>query len=406
MAKRVIGIIGAGPAGIFAALEAKKSGAEVLLFDSNDRIGRKLLVTGSGRCNLTNAGVKADKYACGDPEFVGQALAQFGHLHLLKYLDELGILTYATSDGWFYPISNSAANVVDTLEMALLQAGIILHLGKSVSEFHQKGNRFRIIREDQPAPIEVDRLIVASGGKAYPTLGSTGHLLPILSQLGHIILPVEPALGPVLTDPKPFHKIQGVRLDAGLTLFEGQHRLGQTIGNIIFTQWGLNGPGIMDLSHLVSLRPGKKLHLEIDFIAASEDSLLRWLKTNRQRSYPLRIVLGAVMPAKVPPLLLELANLPVELRLDQITDPQLDRFLKFIRSIPLDVQGTRGFEYCQLSTGGVNTYEVDPLNMESRLVKNLYLAGETLDVIGPCGGYNLQWAFSSGVIAGRAAGRE
>jgi len=237
-ARQQVGIVGAGPAGMMAALEAAKRGARVLLFDRNQIVGRKLLVTGNGRCNLTNVHVAPDRYTCADPAFLEGALGAFGRQHLLAVLHELGVLTYATPDGWTYPLSNSAAAVVDLFAAALDQAGVDVHLQTKISAIRRTRGRFLLQAGAPSHTHSVDRVIVAAGGKAYPALGSKGECFPILKELGHTIVPIRPALAPIRAEVKQFHKLQGVRLDVGLALYQGEKKLGETVGNLMFTQFG------------------------------------------------------------------------------------------------------------------------------------------------------------------------
>jgi predicted Rossmann fold flavoprotein len=258
---------------MMAALEAAKQGARVLLFDSNPMIGRKLLVTGNGRCNLTNAHVAANRYACADPAFLEQALAKFGHEQLRAALRELGIPTYATHDGWCYPLSNAAATVVDTFAAALELAGVEVYLRHKIVRIQRAKGKFDLGADcpDGARTYTVERVIVAAGGKAHPALGSKGECFPLLAKLGHTVVPVRPALAPIRAEVKQFHKLQGVRLDVGLALYQRNKKLGETVGNLLFTQFGFSGPAPMDLSHLVSTHlvgghEGPSLQLTINLI--------------------------------------------------------------------------------------------------------------------------------------------
>ena len=195
-----IGIIGAGPAGIIAALQAARGGCDVSLLDSNPQAGRKLLVTGAGRCNISNQHIHPGRYSGTNPSVVAQALYRFNQSHLRSYLEDLGIITYSTADGWVYPISNSAANVTALLSAHLHAAGVHPYLNTTVRDIHYVETGITVITDQPSQDFNFERLIIASGGKAFPNLGSRGSLFPILSRLGHTILPVMPALAPVLTD--------------------------------------------------------------------------------------------------------------------------------------------------------------------------------------------------------------
>lgn len=399
-----IGIIGAGPAGILAALKAAQNGADALLLDSNAQIGRKLLVTGSGRCNLSNAQADGNHYFCSDPQFVEAALKKFGSPQLISLLQEFGIPSYSTPDGWYYPLSNSAGNVVDILEAQLKQWGVTLQLNANVVDIKQSRRGFEIFVRGSKEPICTERLIIATGGKAYPQLGSTGEFYSIIKKLGHTIRRIEPALAPVKTKSAPFHKLQGVRLDVSVMLYEGSKLLTQSTGNMIFTAWGINGPAVMNLSHLISLNTSKKpLTLHLNFLHEHEQKLLEFIAANRRRAYSLRAALEGVLPEKIVSFAMGRARLADQAVLNELSDAQIQRVLEDLKGMVVEVEGTRGFEFCQVTTGGVDLREVDPLTMQSRIVSGLYFAGEVLDVIGPCGGFNLQWAFTSGVLAGSAA---
>ncbi len=329
-----------------------------------------------------------------------------GHADTIWRLHDLGILTYATEDGWCYPVSNAAATVQESLAAALEVAGVQVHLQTKVHDIRIEGGRPVLCMAAPQDRRPMDRVVLATGGKAYPALGATGELFPVLARLGHHIEPLRPALAPLLADMRALNALQGVRLDAGLELREGERLLGETIGNIMFTQTGLSGPGAMDLSHLVSARPGSDLRLTLNLAPWAHDELLELLAAKRGTSWPLRVLLGAVLPAKVPVVLLSMADISTEARMTDVSQVDLERLDRTLTALPLRVTGTRGFQQAQVSAGGVSVSEVDPTTMASLRVPGLHLAGEVLDVVGPCGGYNLQFAFTTGMLAGRGAAAE
>jgi predicted Rossmann fold flavoprotein len=402
-----VAVIGAGASGMMAALLAARRGAAVTLFERNSQVGRKLLVSGSGRCNITNAAAAAPKYACADPAWLDTLFSYFGVDDLLGLLGEIGIAVYHTPDGWYYPRSDSAQTVVDAFASALQIAGVRLRAGAQATGISRSRGGFNLrIRQDGPEKDEFfERVIVSAGGKAYPSLGTRGELFPALEQVGHTVLPKRPALAPLLVDLGPLHELQGVRLDAGVTLYEGKACLAAASGNLIFTQFGINGPAVMDVSYQVSARPSASLTLALDLLDFHRREFNNLLGRLRSTPAPVRVLLGAFFPPKVGALYLRLAKLPADARLDQIEDRSLDRLVASLQDTRLAVKGVRDFEYCQVSAGGVPVTEVDPQTLESRRVPGLYLTGETLDVVGPCGGYNLQFAFSSGALAGLAASK-
>jgi hypothetical protein len=395
----MITILGAGPAGMTAALFAARAGWKVQLIDRNEKVGRKLLVTGAGRANLTNQNMDASRYPSVDPQWMQQVLDQFGHNELIVFFRSIGILTYATHDGWTYPLSESAQSVVDAFENALKLAGVKLLLNQRITAIRKEADGFVLTSADK-VELRTPHLLVASGGKASPALGSTGDLLSSLRTLGHHINPLLPALAPLTAEMKPWQKLQGVRLDARASLYENDLLLAETSGNLIFTAWGLNGPAVMDISHHVSARPGARLELRLNVLFDREDEIRMLVKDFRRTPTPLARLMSSIVAPKLATVILPMCRLPVEVKLSAINEAQVEKVLRLLKAMPISITGVRGFEYCQVSAGGVPTSEVDPLNMRSRVVPGLSLAGECVDVIGPCGGYNLQFAFSSGAIAG------
>jgi predicted Rossmann fold flavoprotein len=395
-----IGIIGAGPAGMMAALQAAQFGGRVLLFDGNKTAGRKLMVTGNGRCNISNSRIDPRMYACADPAFMPRLLARFGHRDLVDFLAGIAVPVFAMPDGWCYPRSESAAAVVEAFAVALQVAGVELHFAEKVRDFNRGAGGWRIVTAEE---YHVDRLIIAAGGEAQPNLGSRGELFPLLRSLGHRVLPSRPALAPITADMRRLHKLQGVRMDLGLELWQDDNRLGQSTGNAIFSQWGLNGPAAMDISHLVSGHPDEGLTLEINFIAGAEEAMAELLRRFSGTEWPVAVVLGGLLPPKVARFIVQSAALAAESALRSLGERDLTGIWQSMTGTRIRVEGTRGFEFAQVSAGGVPVNEVEPESMASRKAEALFLAGEVLDVVGPCGGYNLQFAFSTGALAGRAA---
>jgi predicted Rossmann fold flavoprotein len=393
-------VIGGGPAGMMAALEARKKQGEVLLMDANPSVGRKLAATGSGRCNLTNSHAQPESYYTSSPNNLIKIFSMFGYKELISWLENLGIFTYTTEDGWVYPLSNSAQNVVDILTANLLESGIEIYPHTFITDLQYNGNIFKLYTQDPCHSFSADRVIIATGGPAFPQLGARENIYSILKQLGHTILPVRPALAPVLMNGKFFHRLQGVRLDVGTTLLAKGKEIGKCIGNIIFTSWGLNGPGVMDLSHLVSLHSNERMELRLDFLPNQDKQLQDLIQKQIKSNIPLFIFLESFLPSKVAYFILEDCQIPQEKPINQINELEISRILQAIHNQKVIIKGVKGFKECQLSTGGVPLSEINPDSMQSLKIKGLFFAGEILDVNGPCGGYNLQWAFTSGFVAG------
>lgn len=400
-----IAVIGAGASGMAAALQAAWHGASVTLYERNPVPGKKLLVTGSGRCNITNQAAAAEKYTCADPQWIQKLLSAFGVTDLLDMLIEVGIPTYKTFDGWFYPLSDSAKTVVDSFDSALKLAGVATRYAHQVLGINQKGSEWTVACTSPQGRSQqtYDRVILAAGGKSFPSLGSRGELFPILEQLGHTVLPKRPALAPVLADMQDYQALHGVRLDAGVTLWLENTALAHTAGNLIFTQWGLNGPAVMDLSHHISARPNSKLALTLNLLKFHQNDFDELLLRKQHTKLPLAVFLGAFFLPKVAAYLINRLSFRTDISMQELTQADINNLVTWLHTVPLAVRGVKGFEFCQLSAGGVPVNEVNSLTLESCKFPGLHLTGETLDVVGPCGGYNLQYAFSSGVLAGKAA---
>lgn len=389
-----------------AALEAAWRGAAVTLLERNTDLGRKLLVTGSGRCNLANDAVATEKYACADAKWIGELLGRFGIRDLIEFLRKVGIPVYKTDDGWYYPLSNSAQSVTDGFRQSLLQAGVAVRTKKRVTGIRpvETGILVTFVDEKDHAQERVfSKTVVAAGGAAQPKLGSRGELFPVLEKLGHTVIPLRPALAPIQADLQSLIHLQGVKLDLGVGLLEGGNDLAHTAGSVLFTEWGLNGPGVMDLSHLVSADLKRGFTLSLNFLYFFEKEFSDFLREKRTTPTPVRIFLEAFFPPKAASLLPQLARISADLPMNQLDDESIGRLGGTLRDLRLKVKGVRGFEVCQLSVGGIPVTEADPRTLESRVVPGLHLTGETLDVVGPCGGFNLHFAFASGALAGRAA---
>lgn len=390
-----------------AALQAAWQGAKVVVFERNPLPGKKLQVTGSGRCNITNRAAGSEKYSCADRHWMEILLSAFGVEDLLSMLYEIGIPVSPTHDGWYYPLSDSAKTVVDAFSSALQLADLQVRYAHQVQDIYPEGESWTVLAVSPGGRKEekFDRVIVAAGGRSYPSLGSRGELFPVLKRLGHTVLPKRPALAPVLADMKAYKALQGTRLDVGAVLLDGAVELAHTRGNLIFTEWGLNGPAVMDLSHHISARPGAQLTLRLNLLEFHQAAYDNLLNRKRCTQIPLRVFLGAFFPPKAVNYFITRLEYPDDVTLQNLEDAALSGLIFLLKALPFTVRGVKGFEYCQLSAGGVPVNEVDPVTLESRILPGLHLCGETLDVVGPCGGYNLQFAFSSGALAGRSAGR-
>lgn len=387
---------------MMAAIQAAEGSGRITLFEHNPTIGRKLLVTGSSRCNLTNDAVGATAYYCEDQTWMETFLGVFGVEEFRRALDRLGIPTQKTEDGWYYPRSESAQAVVEILGEELAKRGIELRVATHVMSFSKEDNGFEVESTTLGSHRNeiFDLLVLGAGGKAYPELGSRGELFGALENLGHHVQALLPALGPIFADLGAFKELKGQRFDVLASIWHDQERLGQTTGNIIINQGGFNGPGVMNLSHLVALHPDANLTLRLNFIAPFWSDLADILTGQVAHPRSLRAGLLRYFTPKAADFFIRQAGLDPKFKLNALSEEQIRQLLEVTAEAKFCVSGAGSFRNSQVSVGGVPVGEVDPLRMESRLVPGLYLVGETLDVAGPCGGFNLHFAFGSGYLAG------
>ncbi|MDO9085858.1 MAG: aminoacetone oxidase family FAD-binding enzyme [Anaerolineaceae bacterium] len=391
-----IGIIGGGPAGMFAALEASKRFSNVTIFDNNGFLGRKLAATGAGRCNLTNINVKPNSYRSYENFEFGDIVQKYDYFFLQQYFEELGLFTYHTDDGWVYPLSNSAINTATFLEEILIKRGVLINLNIEVIDILHEKTQF-ILVSSSGKRLLFDRIILASGGKAYPQLNASDKILNSLIHFGHKLLPAFPALAPVLTSKDQTKLLNGVKCYAAIRIFNDNEVIGTEIGNIIFTDWGINGPGVMNLSHLIHKGSGN-LQIQIDFIPVTPQLFFENSIKNEQELLKLETPFLSLLNKKI------IYQLAINCDLNPQKPYSSSDFKKLMSHLYFteNVLGTRDFHFSQISTGAIKSLHINSESLESKLRPGLYFAGEILDVFGPCGGYNLHWAFISGIVAGRS----
>lgn len=389
-----IGIIGGGPAGIFASIEASKKYTDITIFDKNDFLGRKLSATGAGRCNLTNVNVSSVRYRSTHDNSFRKLIDHFDYAFLSEYFRNLGIYTYHTDDGWVYPLSNSARNISLFLENYLNQLKVTIQKNISIVNINKIENKFHLLT-DTGKTSQFDRLIIASGGKAYPQLNASDEIIQLLEKFGHHYIPAFPALAPIRTTKYETKSLNGVRLDAMIRIYNNNVEIGKELGNIIFTEWGLNGPGVMNLSHLV--RNERDLSIEIDLASVLPESFINSTLANKVNFLLLSTPLLPITNKKI------IDQLLVNSKIKLDSPFRSDDFIQLIKNMKFKekILGTRDFEFAQVSTGGLDSSKINPETLESLICPGLYFAGEVLDMFGPCGGYNLHWAFISGIIAGQ-----
>ena len=396
-------ILGAGASGMVAALTAAESkNRRVLLLERQQRVGRKLLATGNGRCNLTNTGASPARYHGAEADFVRPALAAFPPEAALEFFRELGLVTVTEPGGRVYPLSDSANSVVDVLRFALDAAGVELRAACPARAVRrEKSGGFSVVTDTET--LRADRLIVACGGAAGLKLGGVGDGYELLAMLGHKRTALYPSLAPILTEPEYPRALKGVRADCRLRLDGGGETLAETAGELQFTETGVSGPAAFELSRAASVG-GKGLTLTADFFRDYPADAVPALLCARRSRFPAlnaSEALTGMLHNRLGRMLVKYAGLDANAPLSSLSDGDLDRLAQSCRDFRLAVRGVAGFDAAQVTAGGVRTSGFNPETLESWFVPGLFACGEVLDVDGDCGGFNLQWAWASGRLAGR-----
>jgi predicted Rossmann fold flavoprotein len=413
MTRRRVIVIGGGPAGLMAAGQAAGAGAETLLLEKMNRPGLKLRITGKGRCNLTNVAPPAEFMAHFGPNgrFLRQAFSRFGTSELVAFFEGLGLGTVTERGGRVFPASGRAQDVVEALLGWAKGRGVTLRTRSPVRRLVIEGGRAAGVEVSRP-PGQVypaGAVIVATGGASYPGTGSTGDGYRLAGSAGHNIVPVRPALVPLETARDVAPRLQGLSLrNVALRVWVGGKKQAEAFGEMLFTHFGVSGPIVLAQSRSVvdALRANKGVILSIDLKPALDRRkldarLLRDLDAHGKQQF--RTLLKGLLPKKLIPVCSDLTGIPADKVGHQITAQERKQLRNWLKDFRLEVTGYRPFAEAIVTAGGVDTREVDPRTMASRLVGGLYFAGEVLDVDADTGGYNLQAAFSTGWVAGHAA---
>jgi predicted Rossmann fold flavoprotein len=394
-------VIGGGASGILAALTAAESPENrVLLLERQQRIGRKLLATGNGRCNLTNTGAAPEHYHGEEPDFVRPALEAFPPAAALDWFHKLGLLTAEEYGGRVYPLSNSANSVLDVLRFALDRAGVEQRCACPVRAVRREKRGFAV--ETDGACLRADKLILACGGAAGAKLGGVLDGYQLAKSLGHKRTGLYPALVQLVTEPEYPRALKGVRAEAELTLLRRTLVLARSKGELQFTDKGVSGPVSFDVSRAAATG-GEGLTLRINFLPCGVREA-EALLAERQAAFPelpASEVFTGMLHNRLGRMLVKYSGVDAARPLRELDRQALARLAEAASAFTLPVKGTEGFDNAQVTAGGLRTADFDPHTLESRLVPGLFACGELLDVDGDCGGYNLQWAWASGRLAGR-----
>jgi len=401
-------VIGGGPAGVMAAGRAAERGARVLLLEKNKNLGKKLLITGKGRCNITNAEFDAKKFIQNfgkNGKFLFSALHKFSVQDTIDFFEHQGIETKTERGNRVFPLSDKAQDVLKILLKYLTDNKVEIQTNAEVKAIIKSDNQIDKLILSNNQELQAQNYCLCTGGLSYPTTGSTGQGFEWLKNLGHTIIPPTPSLAPIILQEKWIKDLEGLSLkNVQISLFQNNKKIDSRFGEALFTDNGMSGPIILDMSKKIGeLLKNGSVELTIDFKPALD---FKTLDGRIQKDFSLqnnkmfKNSLDWLLPKKLIPIIVKLSKISPEKKINSITKVERKMLLHLIKDFRLHIKNLESFELAIITAGGVNLAEVDPKTMQSKIINNLYLAGEVLDLDGPTGGFNLQVAWSTGFTAG------
>ncbi len=401
-------VVGGGASGMFAAIWAARSGHEVSIYEKNDRLGRKLFITGKGRCNITNACEDIEvlfQSVLSNPKFLYSGFYGFTNQDAIAFFEELGVRTKIERGDRVFPVSDHSSDVIRGMERELKRLGVEIHLQTRVKSIEAKEDKFQAICLEDGQRIEGDACIVATGGLSYPITGSTGDGLKFARDLNLQTTDCLPALVPMTTEEAWVPKLQGLSLrNVNVQIFDGKKKLYDEFGEMLFTHYGVSGPLILSASSYVGKKlKDRPLKLMIDLKPALtadqlDRRLLREFEENQNKQFHNSI--GGLFPSKLVPVMLELSGIDPYKKVNIISREERQKFVHLIKHLEISLSGLRDYNEAIITKGGVKVKEIDPGTMESKKVPGLYFVGEVLDLDALTGGFNLQIAWSTAYAAG------
>lgn len=401
-----VAVLGGGASGMMAAIQAARQDAKVLIVEGNDILGKKILATGNGKCNFSNMKIDVSCYFGGNPAFLTDVFSHFFVEETLSFFGELGIEPYA-KDGLLYPRSRQASAVSEVLQREIKRLKITVACGEKVSGIKKQNSVFEIKTENNR--FQSKRVILAMGGQASAIQGSNGDGYYYAEQFGHHIIPIMPALVQLHINDSKLVSLAGVRCDASVCLMVDGEQKRMEIGELQLTQHGISGIVVFQLSRIASyaLQKQQKVCAILDFLPEKSigecETIIRHRFCKAESTVLAKEALIGLLHDRLSAVLLERSNIAPNALAKDISAEQLSDLVRKIKQYAVTVTDTHGFKNAQVTAGGIDVSDINPHTMESKHVAGLYFAGEIIDVDGICGGYNLQWAWSSGAIAGKSA---
>ncbi len=409
-------VIGGGPAGMMAAITARENGNDVTIIEKNKQLGKKLLITGKGRCNITSSLDMEEfiKNTPGNGMFLYSAFQKYTNQDIIKFLEKQGLRVKEERGNRIFPITDKSLDVLKCFESKIKELDIKLDFNEEATELILNENKEIIAVKTNKREIEADKVILATGGKSYPLTGSTGDGYKMVEQIGHKVTSIKPSLVPLeIYDKKLCTELQGLSLkNVSIKLIDKQKNkeIYEDFGEMIFTHFGVSGPIILSSSaHLVryknieQLMKEKKIILKIDFKPALKEEKLdeRILRDfNEFKNKQFKNALDKLLPQKLIPVIIEKSAINPNKKVNEITKKERANLLKQLKDFEVDVKEFRSIDEAIITSGGISIKEINPKTMESKIIKGLFFAGEIIDVDSYTGGFNLQIAYSTGYVAG------
>lgn len=396
---------------MMAAVTAARNGGEVLLIEKNEKLGKKLFITGKGRCNITNSADIEDLFSAvvSNPKFLYSGFYSLTNDQVIDFFEGLGVKTKVERGGRVFPESDHSSDVIRALEQEMKRLGVEVSLQSEVKEILTGEGRAKGVLLSSGKKLYGDAVIIATGGISYPSTGSTGDGYRFARSCGHKVTDLFPSLVPMEVKEWYAKELMGLSLrNIEIRITDGKKSLYEEFGEMLFTHYGVTGPVILSASSIVGkLLKERELKLHIDLKPAlTEEQLdkrvLREFEANHNRQF--KNAVDSLFPTKLKPVVIELSGIPEEKKVNEITKEERKNFVHLIKDFNMTLTGLRGYNAAIITKGGVSVKEIDPGAMESKLVKELYFAGEVLDLDAVTGGYNLQIAWSTGYLAGLSAG--
>ena len=404
--KTEIAVIGGGASGLMAAITAKKSGKEVIILERKDRILKKVLITGNGRCNITNVNANISNYFGKNISSVENILNRFTPHDTMDFFNELGIVCNEENRGKVYPLSGQASSVVDALRFEAEKLGIKIETEFYVRKIEKDGFKFKIYSEDKKK-IEAGRVIIAAGGQSYPELGSNGSGFELAKELGHSVTKLSPSIVQLKTEKNQVKGLQGIKTDVAVTAYGDNKKICTYDGELLFTDYGISGNVVFNISFVMPLY--KNVEFEIDFMEKFDYNELYEMLKERKRilsHLTMENYFNGMINKKLGQFLSKVSGIEkLSKPVKDLNDSDIRKLCTVLKKYRVKILETTGFKNAQVTAGGVLLDEVNTETLESKIVKGLYFSGEVLDVYGECGGFNLQWAWASGHIAGENAAK-